>query len=201
MVDVIVYDAEGKEQGVYAWGPPSGKSPYEIQHSVLIGKVDENGNIKAVGIRELTAVYTLTIEGERKPEPKPEPDDGDDEDETDPTEAPFPSPNGLSFLIIREATETGSLEPSQMTIFTSSRLLQFGNQHAKGAGGFFRIWDDDHTDEQLNDVPHEIKVAYQTVLRSGKPLPLIAIANGDRGYLGPLPKTLDDTMKLLERYK
>ena len=128
------------------------------------------------------------------PGPKPPPN---------PTVAPFQTP-GFSVLILREASGTG-LPANQQSIFNSPRILKTAGRCVTIPGGtdkFFRVWDDDYSDDDLADVPQALRDAYRSVLRqaNGK-LPWIAIATATGGHSGPLPGTVDETLSLLEQYQ
>lgn len=121
---------------------------------------------------------------------------------------PFPSPNGLGVIILRESQQTGSLPASQVAIFSSAKLQKWLNDNAakSGTNGADRAWrllDDDLTDAHLANIPPEIAEAYRrTVIAANGRLPFIAAANGktNRGVAVELPKTIDETIALLQPY-
>ena len=190
--ETLDYHQRGEE--VFGTGEP-GK--YKARQLVTAAKiVQDDKGVPRLESRQYSEVYTITITEVRpRPPPKPQPPT------PSPTKAPFPSPNGLAFLILYEASETGLLPVEQASVFSSSRVLKFGNQYAVNVNGdrFFRILDDDYSDGDLVNLPPHVREAYQAVKPSS--LPWIAIANGDKGYSGPLPKDVDSTLELLGRFR
>lgn len=106
--------------------------------------------------------------------------------------APIPT-DGLRVLIVREYDETAANMPaSQQRIFTDSKVLGWLKVNAPGK---WRIWD---ADGDASKAPEEFQAALKRP-RGG--LPWIVISNGTTGFEGPLPKTADETVALLEKYK
>mgnify|MGYP000026463818 CR=1 FL=1 len=145
-----------------------------------------------------TDTSTIQIGKPDEPDVEPEPDDP----EPTPSELPFES-DGFACLIVKEASGTATLPESQRAIFSSSdvvRLVRGSAIKLSDGEPFFRMWDDDYTDDELTDVPRELSAAYRKVLKQadGK-TPWIAVTNGkDKGYSGPLPQTVDATLKLIQ---
>lgn len=138
----------------------------------------------------------------RGPPPDPAPDPDDPDTPPNPSEAPFQSP-GFAVLVIHEASETGLLPASQRAIFTDSDFQRFSQKCVKIPGGddaFFRTWDDDYSEADLQNVPQALREAYLAVRDQATILPWIAISTGDGGFSGPLPKTVQETVGLLGRY-
>jgi hypothetical protein len=129
------------------------------------------------------------------PEPDPKPD-------PKPQNAPWESP-GLTVLILRESQSMATLPVSQRAIFSSGRVHQWLTSHAvklsDGDPGY-RIWDDDSAD--TSGAPDVLRKAMEVVKAQAKPdVPIIGISNGKAGFVGPLPATIEETLKLLEAFK
>jgi hypothetical protein len=122
--------------------------------------------------------------GAQPPPPKPP-------GPTPPGPAPIPVA-GLRVLIIEETADRGTLPASQAMIFESSKVLGWlrGN-----ANNNWRVWDKDID-------PAAAPVEFRDALKIQRTsLPWIVISNGTTGFSGPLPKTVDETVALLEKYK
>jgi len=119
-----------------------------------------------------------------------------------PTEAPWDSP-GLTCLILQESQSLASLPTAQRAIFSSDRVHKWLTSHAaKLADGEpgYRIWDDDSDD--VSGAPDVLRKAYAVVKAKAQPdQPTIGISNGKTGFVGPLPATIDETLKLLESFQ
>lgn len=123
-------------------------------------------------------------------------------DPPQPTTAPWESP-GLSVLILHESQTPGLLPPSQRAILTSAKVLQWLNQNCvKLPDGrpAFRVWDDDSSD--VSGAPAVMQAAYKaTVSKMQNDEPMLGVSNGVKGGIGPLPKSIDDLLTLLEMYR
>lgn len=127
--------------------------------------------------------------------------DEDEEEEDDKVNIPFPS-EGFACLILKEASKVGELPEAQRAIFTSSRILRY-SQKAQEINGdpFFRIWDDDYSEGQLQNVGQHLRDAYRDVKKQANgQLPWIAVTNGKNGFSGPLPGSIEETINLLNKY-
>lgn len=136
--------------------------------------------------------------------PPPDPDDPDPPHP--PTENPFPS-EGFAVMIVREAKADSALTVPQRAIFTNAELHRFilGNVISVDGDPFYRIWDDDFSDDDLEEIPDHLVEAYKTVRddpdrNSNEPWIGIATADG-KGFLGPLPLNTEATLDLLKKVK
>ncbi len=188
-------ETEQIDDRLFVWGKARAES-YRIGAVVIPLRTltiqDQTFDVIAGPITRLTATFKIT--GSIEPDPDPDPDPKPN--------APFPS-DGFAVIVLKEASETGTLTPAQRSILTSSKVLKYINSKAVkvGDGVFFRAWDDDYTEAQLSAVAPELALAYRESkkLADGR-LPWICISTGDGGYSGPLPATLDEMMTLLQKY-
>ena len=100
--------------------------------------------------------------------------------------------SGLKMLLLYEndPAELVKLPQSQLSIIQSQKL----RAKLKEAGADFRIWDKDV------NVSNETEYWKNAIKLPHGPLPWIWISNGSDGVNGPLPKSLDDMIKLVEKY-
>jgi hypothetical protein len=98
----------------------------------------------------------------------------------------------LSVLIVEQTEEASRLPRSQAAILQNSTALR---QWIRTAKADFRQLDADETGEFLDS---KWKSAMAVPRQS---VPWIVIANPKSGFSGPLPKTIDETLALLERFK
>lgn len=168
-------DIEEQNNKLFIWGKP-GKYKIEALLIPIELKVLDGTEYKILNGEPSKLEALLEITGS---DPNPE--------------VPFPS-DQLTVLILRESQETGQLPVAQRAIFTSPKVLKYLNENT-----LWRIWDDDFSEIDLDNVPDVFKIAYPLVLN--KKLPWIAISNVDKGYSGPLPKDIDSLLVLLEEYK
>lgn len=122
------------------------------------------------------------------------------------SKAPFES-SGFAVLVIEESSDRSDLPAEQASIFTASEFHTYIRDRCETLDGepereryFYRVWDDDLTDEQLRFAPAKLQAAYQKIKPQATTLPWIAISDGQGGWQGPLPKTLDETMALLKKW-
>lgn len=104
--------------------------------------------------------------------------------------APFPS-QGLTVLIVEDVQSRRNLPLSQLSILTSVALREKLQQLQAD----YRIWDDNV------ERPETEPKFYQAYQLKRDSLPWIYISNGKRGYSGPLPATLAETLQLIEKYR
>jgi hypothetical protein len=191
-------DTEQAESKLFIWGKAN--KTYSVDAVVIPLKTITVDNQTFDVIAGNIARYNkfIKIIGSIDPDPDPDPEP------PDPTDVPFLAP-GYAVLIITEKSEMGLLPVEQQAIFTSQRILDKLSQLCiKLNDGYlaFRIWDDDYTQEHLVNTPDTIKVAYADVVKQANGrLPWIAISNINKGFSGPLPKTINQTLNLLEEYK
>lgn len=114
------------------------------------------------------------------------------------TDIPPPPPDvvpipvtGLHVLIIEEMDQRASLPASQVSIFTSTKLRDW----FKANNVQWRQFDDD---ADLSQVDQKWKDA---MARPRTSTPWVVASNGQSGYEGPLPASVDATIQLLEKYR
>lgn len=107
---------------------------------------------------------------------------------------PSPIPgDGLRVMIRYEREDFNKLPSSQIAIFTSTEVLQWLMANAVKDG--YRIWDKDVDTQFESSIWQDaMKLPYDS-------LPWISISNGVTSYSGPLPKTIAETITLLQKYK
>lgn len=183
-------DIEQAESGdkLFIWGKPG---LYSVEAIIIPLKTitlqDQTFDVVAGNISRVKG--KLKIIGKVDPGPEPDP------------EVPFAAP-GYAVMVLKEAKDT--LPASQQAIFSSPKILNWlkNNCIAVDSVPMFRFWDDDYTTEYLQNVDPLLKNAYTKVRQqSNGQVPWIAISNQNVGFSGPLPMTVDQTIKLLETYK
>lgn len=110
--------------------------------------------------------------------------------------SPIDAP-GFRVLIVYENTETHKLPKEQVSIFTSTILRAWLIEHcAKDADGTpdYQIFD------QHTDLQYESEIWQDTMARPRESLPWLVVGNGSKGYEGPLPATIPETIVILERF-
>ena len=147
----------------------------------------------------------VRVAGDPKPDDdEDDPDDPDDDDEDEPTDAPFPAP-GFSVLMLYEAQEVNKLPTSQQAIFSSPDLREWLASNCiklTDSRPASRLWDNSLSDEEVKNAPPTMRNALPLVRsQANGRLPWIAISNGSSGYTGELPKTINETLELLKRFK
>lgn len=139
----------------------------------------------------LAVALSFALCGCPAPPPGPGPDPG-----PAPQPAPIPVP-GFRVLILDETTERGNLSEEQISILTSTEVRAYLNEKCvKGPQGApeYRVWDKDV------DAHFEATHWQQALQLPRESLPWIFISDGTRGYSGPLPKTIPETIELLRRF-
>ena len=139
-------------------------------------------------------VVCLVVIGDAPPDPGPGPGPGPNPPDPKPADAPIALP-GNAVLMVREIGDR--LPATQQAIFTAQEIRQYLNaacqvDPSRSDWKAFRIWDKDV------DASGEHKVWQDAFKRPRKELPWIILSNGKTGYEGPLPKTVEDTLKLLK---
>ena len=146
--------------------------------------------------------WIINVSSPNPPPPDPTPDPTPDPDPIpEPTPAaPFPTTEpGLHVLILYEGqpTDDEHMPPSQLSIFTSAKVRQWLEANTTA----HRVWDDDFTLEQMAHAPPTFRDAYGLVLEQSRGVvPWIAISDGQTGFTGPLPESIDALIQLLEQY-
>lgn len=143
----------------------------------------------------LAAVGQLTVPGCHIPWPTP------------PAPAPPPTPPappapisvaGLRVLIVYESADIGKYPKGQQELLYSRTLRDFLNQHCPaGDDGKTKEW---RIFDQNVETKNESKLWQDAMARPRASLPWIIVSNGKTGFEGPLPGTLDDVMKLVQKY-
>lgn len=105
--------------------------------------------------------------------------------------------DGLRVLIVRETRPNRNVPPSQLSIFTSTELRAYCNQKCAKTNGQpdFRVWD------ESTDATRDSKDMQALFKVERKSLPWIVVANRRKGFSGPLPKTVEETIALIRRYE
>lgn len=106
-------------------------------------------------------------------------------------------PAGLKVLILTETSDQSKLPRGQLTILTSGTVRDYLNSHCLKESGraAWRVWDRD-----VNPV-NETALWQKAFAAANKAaVPQILIGDGNKGFSGPLPTTVDETMKLLIRF-
>jgi hypothetical protein len=107
----------------------------------------------------------------------------------------------MRVMMLYEADEESKLPPEQLAVIQQAKpVYDYLNSHCgKDVDGqhTWRIWDDD------TNVNGEVAV-WQTWMKEfddkPQPLPFIRIQKGRSHYKGPLPKSVEETEKLLKKY-
>lgn len=130
----------------------------------------------------IIALWVILVPGGVAPSPVPVPEP--------PTPAPIQSV-GLSVLIVEETAERHLLPESQRQIISGVRLREWLRDNKAD----WRIWDQ-HIDAANEPAKWQSAIAIQ---RSATPW--LIVSNGKFGWSGPLPKTIDETLAILEKHK
>lgn len=104
--------------------------------------------------------------------------------------APFKA-DRLTVLIVEDSGERRNLPASQVGIFTSSKL----RKGLVDAGADFRFW------SITEDGEHDTAAFREAAKVPRESVPWIVIANGQRGFSGPLPKDAVGVLDLVGKYK
>lgn len=109
--------------------------------------------------------------------------------------APIKAP-GFRILIVEESNERNKLPASQVAIFTSAAVTEYANQKCVKVSGVpeFRVFD------QHTPLTSESETWKEAMAVARTSLPWLICSDGRRGFSGPLPKTVDETLEILKRY-
>jgi hypothetical protein len=101
-------------------------------------------------------------------------------------------------LIVYETADLSRLSRAQANILTAAEVRAYLNARcATGPDGKtaeWRIWD------QNVDTAAEAPIWRAAMARKRDKLPWLIISTGKSGYEGPLPASVDDTLKLLKQF-
>lgn len=143
-------------------------------------------------------ICVITINGNVPPQPKPVDPTPPGPKPVDPSVvAPIPV-DGFRVLIVCETSETAKIPKEELAIMSSVKVSSYLNKKCvvgpDGRTKEFHIWDQNvKTDD-------ETKLWQDVMKRKRDSLPWIVISDGKKGYEGPLPGTVDATLKLLQTY-
>lgn len=116
---------------------------------------------------------------------------------------PPPSPThwavtgGLHMIIVDNENERGRLPQSQINIFTSTPLREWLNANIVT----YRYSSNDLSAEARKLEQPKFVQGWDLLMKSNTPLPAWIISNGQQTAIGPLPKTVNDIITQLERFK
>lgn len=116
---------------------------------------------------------------------------------TDITPKPPIVAEGLHVAIIEETNDRIKLPATQLSIFTNTKIREYVNQHAAKVNGVpeFRIFDVSDT-----ELSGESQLWKDVMKLPHDSVPWLFIFNGTKGFSGPLPKTVDETLALIQKY-
>lgn len=117
-----------------------------------------------------------------------------------PTPAPIPG-DGLRVLIVHESADASKLTPGQNAAIYGKTVRDYLQSHcaddpAVKGWKAYRIWDKD------TDTSSEHASWQAAMKRDRKSLPWLVVSNPGKGggWEGPLPGTVEDTMKILKQF-
>ncbi len=172
----------------------SGAMTLRVQSAV--NKLDAKGKPIPFTDKDVTRKEFILDAG-IAPIPPPVPPDPPKPPTPPPTPAPIPV-DGFRVMIVYETSKLGELPASQVSVITSVKIREYLNSKCvKGPDGKTpeaRFFDPDTV------VTTESKLWQDALKRPRGALPTILISDGKTGYEGPLPLTVDDTLKLLQKY-
>lgn len=124
----------------------------------------------------------------------------------DPNPPPIPT-EGLHVLIVDDENVRGNLPQSQVNIFTSKKLSDWLEANCAKAGDdqpAYRFSSNDSFTP--GDPARELELpvwveGWDTLMKSGVPLPAWAVSNGKKGVIEPLPQSVEACLKRLEEFK
>lgn len=149
---------------------------------------------------------TLDVDAGEGPRPPPEPNPPDPQPVNP---APIPV-DGFRVLIIYDRTKLGVLPASQNAIFFSQEIDNYcKTKCVKGPDGKTPEFRQYSIDADLSRESQLWQTAFKRPRKWSNPennthvegyTPWIIISTGKTGYEGPLPLSVDDTLKLLKKY-
>jgi hypothetical protein len=114
-----------------------------------------------------------------------------------PSPAPIPAA-GLRVLIVYESSEIGKLPAKQVSILTSVPFRTFLDANcAAGPDGKTKEW---RLYDKDVDLTNEAPLWKTAMARPRTAIPWLIVSNGTTGFEGPLPATVDETQKLIQKY-
>lgn len=210
----VKYLRLNNNQCLHIWGKPG---EYEVecttivQHkkqvTILVRDKNNPDDISKATMTDIWVVDKIDVSKDTKifvvkkdsptPEPGPTP-----EPEPEPTPNPEPEPEpvvendpieaeGFRVLIVEDTKNRIRLDKEQIYALQTSDIQTY----VKKNGGFFRQYDDNLT---LQNDSEDWKQPY---FRPRTSLPWIIVSNDKNWYEGPLPKTKEETLTLVEKYK
>jgi hypothetical protein len=123
------------------------------------------------------------------PNPKPTP--------IPPAPAPIPSP-GFRVLVVYDTASITQMPKGQQAVLYDKSIRDYMNAKCTvGQDGKTREW---RMFDANTSLKGESDIWKNALARPRQSLPWIIISNGTTGFEGPLPATVEDTMKLLKQY-
>jgi hypothetical protein len=104
---------------------------------------------------------------------------------------------GLRVLMIEETQDRSKLPPDQTLIFTSGVIADYLNANCAKEKDGHPAW---YILDKDTDMSNAASVWKKAMKIPHDPTPWILISNGRKGVSRPLPKTVDETQKLIEKY-
>jgi hypothetical protein len=144
---------------------------------------------------------TVSPVGPAPKPPDPTPPPGPEPPGPNPPQPPGPAPiplPGLRVLVIYESADLSKLPPAQTAVLYSKSLRDLLNAKcAVGPDGKTKEWRIYDADV---DTSGDVETWKAAMARPRRSLPWVVISNGAAGYEGPLPATVDEMAKLVEKY-
>ncbi|GIW59965.1 MAG: hypothetical protein KatS3mg087_1031 [Patescibacteria group bacterium] len=123
-----------------------------------------------------------------------------------PGPTPFVSEDGIRVLILSEVDERDELPKEQVAIFASTELREFLLNHvvaeSDGTPGY-RVWDDDYTDAQMQQVSEVWRNAYNAGKEYQKKLNtnhVMLVAGPKGGTAVKLPSSPQEAIDIISKY-
>lgn len=142
--------------------------------------------------------FTKVIIGQPGPVPQPV-NPVNPPQPVNPVQPPSPAPiplEGLRVLFVFDPKTQTSLTPGQNSALFGAEVRGYLNSKTAVANGYreWRLW------PVGTDNSGEAKYWQDVMARPRQSLPWLVISNGKAGYEGPLPATVEETLKLLKQY-
>lgn len=186
-----VYDKERKRISAKSAWVKDGKLVFVAQpgtYTVELVAFRYDEKAKRVIVEEAETVVTIEGTGPTPPGPDPKPPEPDPDNP-----APIPV-DGFRVLIVEETAERAKLPAKQLNILFDKSIRDYLRAKCADSGKEWAIWDKDV------DTSNEPKLWHDVMKRPRKSVPWLVISNGKTGYEGPLPGTVEETLKLLKQY-